>query len=393
MFNINIERALISSIIFEPTILEQFIKNDVKAKDFYLPAHQQFYGAILSLNKKDSMIDEEFIKKECKDYDETALLDVIATYPLSNAVSYIEELKNLSSKRHLVDLSHAIKKSALEDDGIEAEAKAKELFENMENSSRVSLFEEFDINDVEAKKCEFYLENWMPIPKRTVSIVSAPGGTGKSWTILQLAIRFLKDNPNEKAFLWLSEDPKELTKERANLINESILRDYQGLEKYRNRLTITDSETLQVLEEYEKGHRINPKWFQLRSNLKKYDLIVLDPLIAFYGGDENSNGQARKFMQQFTQFCTKENKTLIFIHHSKKVTKEDIGSKTRGAGALVDAVRAVYEIEKIDNETSKRKIRLTKDNYGASKLFGGFEKDLEITPRYEIERTETPKDF
>ena len=78
-------------------------------------------------------------------------------------------------------------------------------------------------------------------------------------------------------------------------------------------------------------------------------------------------------MQLFTHWANKENKTIIFIHHSTKNT-----TQSRGASAFVDAVRVVYELDKIKNkngdilESNKREIKLTKDNYGASHLLDGF---------------------
>ena len=50
-------------------------------------------------------------------------------------------------------------------------------------------------------------------------------------------------------------------------------------------------------------------------------------------------------MQLFTHWANKENKTIIFIHHSTKNT-----TQSRGASAFVDAVRVVYELDKIKNK-------------------------------------------
>lgn len=125
---------------------------------------------------------------------------------------------------------------------------------------------------------------------------------------------------------------------------------------------------------------------QLKVELKDYDLIVLDPLLAFYGADENDNSQARIFMQPFMNWCKETNKSVVFLHHSNKGDN----SSTRGAGAFVDASRVCYEVNKIYQKDKKsldlnslhlRDIKLSKDNYGAIKHLKQFNVKRHITPQ------------
>ncbi|MDQ7021661.1 MAG: hypothetical protein Q9M91_07655 [Candidatus Dojkabacteria bacterium] len=103
--------------------------------------------------------------------------------------------------------------------------------------------------------------------------------------------------------------------------------------------------------------------------------------MAFYGTDENNNSSARRFMQLFTDWANKENKTIIFIHHSTKNT-----TQSRGASAFVDAVRTVYELDKVRDkegnvkESNKRVVKLTKDNYGISNILESFSVLRELFP-------------
>ena len=143
--------------------------------------------------------------------------------------------------------------------------------EEIDKHQKIEVYKEYSIDEIEEKQAEFWLKNWIPIPRRTVSIVSAPGGTGKSWFVLQLAIRFLVENQDKKAFLWLSEDPKELTKHRASKIWQEVLKFANDVNMLADRLKITDNETPQILEEYERGHRIAPLWFNLQESFKRYD--------------------------------------------------------------------------------------------------------------------------
>lgn len=221
-----------------------------------------------------------------------------------------------------------------------------------------------NFKEIEKEEIKYICSNWLPVPRKTVSMIVAEGGVGKSWILLQLALRHLVENPSEKVFAWLSEDPKGLSKVRADLICSKILEvEPTNIEN----LFISDSPTFPI-------NFNNIK--KVKEQLKEFDVILLDPLIGFYSGDENSNADARIFMQHFTKWASEENKTIAFIHHASKGT-----GKSRGASALVDAVRLVYEIEKIEKNDTKRKFTIGKDNYGVKNILDCTEFERVVFPK------------
>jgi replicative DNA helicase len=118
LYNLAFERSVLSSIIFEPSQFEE-IENMLDTHDFYLGAHQDIYGAMKSLVRKDQPIDEEFIKKELnvkKKFDEGAMLEILASNPISNTLAYIKEIKDKALKRHLLSLTTEIKRVTLEEE-------------------------------------------------------------------------------------------------------------------------------------------------------------------------------------------------------------------------------------------------------------------------------------
>lgn len=232
-----------------------------------------------------------------------------------------------------------------------------------------------NFQEIQKEEIEYICEDWLPIPKKTVSLIVGRGGTGKSWIFLQIVLRHLIKNPEEKVFAWLSEDPKGLSKHRADLICSKIL----GLEPEKiENLFISDSPTFPI-----NFNNIQ----KVKEQLKEFDVILLDPLIGFYYGDENSNADARIFMQHFTKWAAEENKTIAFIHHASKGT-----GKSRGASALVDAVRLVYEIEKIEKNDTKRKFTIGKDNYGVKNILDCTEFERVVFPKKPINIMFTPVD-
>ena len=219
-------------------------------------------------------------------------------------------------------------------------------------------------------------------------MVVAPGGTGKTWYVLQLALRIAREDKSNKIFLWLSEDPEGIVKSRYDAIKSKIL---IGNYDVDSQIDISTEDPLLLIETHGKSAKLSSKFYAMKRELRDYNVIVIDPLLAFYGGDENDNSQARVFMQPFLNWARSENKAIIFLHHSKK--GEATGSsKARGAGAIVDAVRCVYDMEKITVRKSEKQVpditqlqhrqfTLTKDNYGAAKYTDGFTFTREITPQ------------
>ena len=237
-------------------------------------------------------------------------------------------------------------------------------------------------NDIQAKEPSFYCAEWLPIPKNTLTMISAPGGTGKSFLSIQLAIRIIAENPSHRVLLWLSEDPLYYTKDRIDKIfnrivphlidkKEEILAniDIIGAEHqtiYFNALNKDDLEQL--------GNEL----------VVNYNVVILDPLIAFYGGEENSNSEARAFMNILNRMAQERLLSIVLIHHHNKNNGD--GARTRGASAFVDAVRLLYTLNTIKDKENKeihptkRLIKIEKDNWGVRQLLDTSEFEREILP-------------
>ncbi|WP_419764243.1 MAG: replicative DNA helicase [Arcobacter sp.] len=117
IYSINIERAVLSSILFNPDEIEDVL-GILKPKDFYLPAHQKIFAVMEKLHHDDMPIDEEFIRKRvsAKDVDDDILIEILSANPITNTLAYTKEIKDGSVKRELSTLATTIKKVAIEDD-------------------------------------------------------------------------------------------------------------------------------------------------------------------------------------------------------------------------------------------------------------------------------------
>ncbi|MFA9373572.1 replicative DNA helicase [Poseidonibacter sp.] len=117
IYSINIERAVLSSILFNPEELEEVL-GMIKSKDFYLPAHKKIFEVMVKLHDDGMPIDEEFIKKrvDSKDVDDSILIEILSANPITNTLAYVREIKDGSVKRELATLATTIKKVTLEEE-------------------------------------------------------------------------------------------------------------------------------------------------------------------------------------------------------------------------------------------------------------------------------------
>ena len=118
LHNLNIERAVLSSILFDPSLYED-VASKLKPRDFYLPFHSHVFEAMEVLEREDQPIDEEFLRKKLLQNDkfnEDVFIEIISSSPLSNSAAYIDEIKEKAIKRELVKLTSQIKEVAVDQD-------------------------------------------------------------------------------------------------------------------------------------------------------------------------------------------------------------------------------------------------------------------------------------
>lgn len=96
---LNIERAVLSSIIFEPDNLDYI--TTLKAKEFTLPEHQQIFSVMKKLHNAEKPVTEDFILKELGTKYEFNLIDILAALPITNIKAHIESIQTNYKKQLL----------------------------------------------------------------------------------------------------------------------------------------------------------------------------------------------------------------------------------------------------------------------------------------------------
>jgi replicative DNA helicase len=389
LYNLDLEKAILNSILFDNTVYNK-INYILNANDFYLPFHQVVFETIKKLLKEKDFIDEYILKDELekeKKFDEELFLEIITTTPIANVEEYAKIIKESALKRRLELLLKKNSINITEKNALEIIETLKSELEDI-NKNNIDTFKLKTFSKVENKDIEFILKDCLPIPKKAVTLLSAKGGSGKSWLVLQLALKFINQT-GKKVFAWLSEDPDFATKKRAEKILNEILINHNDTKYFDinhsiyNNFCYLGSETrpFHLIEYNYKDKKINPLFYKLKHTLREFDFIILDPLIAFFGGDENNNSQAREFMNLLTEWADKEDKAILVVHHNNKSVTGGI----RGASAFVDAVRLQYQLylpSELNEEnllpSNYRIIKVIKDNWGVTRMLNKNEIEIEI---------------
>ena len=188
---------------------------------------------------------------------------------------------------------------------------------------------------------------------------------------LIMASKFISETKGDyNVSLWLTEDYQGQVREIFdNMIKDRLVEDWT----ISNMLLILDEPP--QLAKRDKGlFKANYEEISKIGNYlidRNVKLAIFDPLLAFYGGNENDNSEARVFIQSFATWANRAEITTVIIHHASK----DGGS--RGATAFHDGVRARYELDVPKDKDGNiikelmakgfRVAKLKKDNWGIRK--------------------------
>lgn len=227
------------------------------------------------------------------------------------------------------------------------------------------------------------------LPQGIVAMLASPGGTGKSWALVQLAVSIAsgKDwlatypvtEPGHVLMLMGEEDPDELhrrVRETVRAIGwtqtvEGASRRLHAASLSGQRAAMTDDRG-EPTEWVDQLARAIESW----PGVDAWRLIILDPASRFMGAEaETNNAQATRFVEQLERLTKiKGRPTVLVAHHTNKgalAGQTDQGA-ARGASALVDGVRWQANLDRVLDESAGGKpkakpneveLRLVKRNH------------------------------
>lgn len=201
------------------------------------------------------------------------------------------------------------------------------------------------------------------LPALLVGMITADGGTGKSWFTLQLATALASG----LAFMHM---PISQTGKVLYLGGEEQRDDiHRRYERIREDLM---SEDIKVFMEAELSLERNLSFlcvngvdsaFNNDSGLypdlvayikeEKPMAVFLDPMARFYGKDENDSGEATRFVEQL-EALTHHGTTVLFCHHTSQAGSKEISQHAfRGSSAFYDGARWQFNLQRIDEKSAE----------------------------------------
>lgn len=239
------------------------------------------------------------------------------------------------------------------------------------NIARVVDLTNTKIKSIKEVEADLICTKFLPLRRFFLNNICAKGGVGKTTIALEVAIiSILEEKHNNRSFnvlFWASEDSESDIRDRFNIICNDILKlSKEDREYVLKNLTIIDIETdipAFLERDFGKGKiKRTEDYNSFIEFIEPFDLVILDPLLAFYsvcGLDENNNAEAKQFMMLFTSLSQKLKKTFLMIAHTAK-HEEGI----RGASAFRDAFRLSYSISKYQTKILDEDKKEVKDQNG-----------------------------
>ena len=195
---------------------------------------------------------------------------------------------------------------------------------------------------------EFLVDGW--IPKASVTVVGATGGTGKSSISHRLAIQCSIDWEEDEQPMWLGQPVnKEYAKglviyfsgeDSAAIVNARA--DMMDPEGRSSRLMLQRSD----FGENEDGTKASLGDFLNRLHkLPDVSLVVIDPARKYLTGDEEDSEVVSQFFEAIEEFAIEKNCGMLVVHHLIKNAHpndtRDIYDMLRGSQVFIDRPRAV----------------------------------------------------
>ena len=108
LFNENFERTILSTIIFDPTKIEECQGLGLQANHFFIAFHQKLFTTIQNLYIS-SVVDDELIKRKMgPEFLENMMLHIMTANSVGNLEPYVKTLKEFSNMREANRLASKI---------------------------------------------------------------------------------------------------------------------------------------------------------------------------------------------------------------------------------------------------------------------------------------------
>lgn len=209
------------------------------------------------------------------------------------------------------------------------------------------------------------------LPSNIVAALIAAGGTGKSYLAMHIAVsaasgsslfgKFIPSKTAKVVFISGEDDETEI-KRRLHAVTQGMpIALKTNVDNNLNFIDLADDFALFTQKPASGEVQITDVPVKLVDLIKQsagdsIDLIIVDPVSRFRGGEENSASDTTRFVQSLQHLRDHLGATVLALHHVNKGAKTNGTSQnnSRGSSAFIDGVRLVYELNALsDSEIEK----------------------------------------
>ena len=393
--NKDIEMGVLSAIIFNGDNYEK-VAAILKPKDFYYPFHQEIFKTMEKLYKKDYPIDEIFIKEELQKqnkFDESAMIEILTTAPITMVETYAKEIKDKALKRELLHFSSVVKQEVIEKTDEKAIEIVEEIqgelfkiatesedgdFKNMEDVTNLTM--DYIKSQIQKEGFLTGLDTGFIDLNRMTSgfgegdliIIAARPAMGKTSFVLNIAANVLKNDkgvaifslemPAEQLMLRMISAHSSIPLQNirtGNLNDEEISKITGAIDYFSTRKLFIDDNSVQNI------HSVRAKLRKLKALHPELSLVVIDYLQLMVGDNKERHIAVAEISRGLKMLARELKIPIIALSQlnrglESRPDKRPMMSDLRESGAIeqdADIIMFVYRDDVYKIREARQKIK------------------------------------
>jgi replicative DNA helicase len=395
LYNLDIERGILAAIIFDGANFES-VAAILKAKDFYLPFHQDIFEAMDTLYKKDYPIDEVLIREELNKknkYDESLMFEVITTAPIPMIETYAKEIKDKSVKRELLHFSNEVKQEVLENSDERAidvvEDIQSKLFKIATESEDGDFKDMSEISDLTLDYIKTQISKdglltgvdtgFIDLNRMTsgfgegdLVIIAARPAMGKTSFVLNIGANVLKDNkgvaifslemPAEQLMLRMLSSHSSIPLQNirtGNMNDEEMSKITEAVDYFNTRKLFVDDNSMQTI------HSVRSKIRKLKAQHPEISMVIIDYLQLMVGDSKERHVAVAEISRGLKMLARELKIPILALSQlnrglESRPDKRPMMSDLRESGAIeqdADIIMFVYRDDVYKIREAKQKIK------------------------------------
>lgn len=199
----------------------------------------------------------------------------------------------------------------------------------------------------------------------TVTVLTAPGGSGKTTFTIGLALSIATGRPTlgmtvcEPGHVWvwnLEDDLDELERSIGAARQHHSIQDAEIVGKLSVNSALDGSELCTATEGRDGMTLLEPVFDKISAEIKAkgVNVLIIDPFVSSHAVEENSNTKIDKIAKAWARVARATGCAIILVHHTSKAGAGEVSSASaRGASALTSAARGVLVINKMSADAAR----------------------------------------